>query len=67
METFGLLKILQSALSSAGQTFDSPQETERKTCEPSPLPIEKEGENAFVQLMMKHERLSKNIDRKQGK
>lgn len=67
METFGLLKILQSALSSEGQTPTLRQESEPKTSELSTQANEREEENAFVELMLKHEKLSRDIDRKKGK
>lgn len=67
MESFGLLKILQSALSAKEQSPSARQESEPKKSETSTTADENDCENAFVQLMRRHETLSKNIDRRRGK
>ncbi len=61
METFGILNLLKSVLEKGQETSSSPTAEEEKT--PPIEPVEKEH-NAFLELMEKHDKISRQIKRK---
>ena len=64
METFGLLKILTSLLESKQPAPTEPPPAEILEEKIPPSENTEERENAFLKLMERHEKRSKEIDKK---
>ncbi|MBQ5927495.1 MAG: hypothetical protein IIX01_06205 [Clostridia bacterium] len=65
MEAFGLLKLLQTALSPLAEpTSSAPTEPNPAPDSEEPFPSNQEKSNAFLDLVKRHDEISKHIPRK---